>query len=204
MRSRAGRRGGLRLGRGRSCWSCRRLRWGVGLAYQLDIEDEVGFRGDSWGTAGFAVGQLPGDEEAAFASYVHALEAAVPAGNDAVDASGEGDGFATGMVVGGVEFGAVGEPAGVADCVEPDLRLGLAGAQNAGLGEGAGADVGVYVLEGIEGFGEADNFGDVGGGLGCGGGGGVVRGGVGGGGGGGGLGGCGGGEGGQDGNGGEL
>lgn len=59
---------------------------------------------------------------------MHALETAVPARNDAVNASGEGDGFATGMIVGGVEFGAVGEPTGVADGVEHHLGVGLGGA----------------------------------------------------------------------------
>jgi len=112
-------------------------------------------------TTGFAVGQLVGDEEASFASDVHALEAGVPAWDDAVGTGGKGDGFAAGMVVGGVELGAVGEPAGVADGVPLDLGVGHRGPQNTGLGQRAGTDFSVDVLEGIDGFGDADDLRDV-------------------------------------------
>lgn len=118
--------------------------------------------------ASFAVGKLPGDEEAALATDVHACEAGVPAGYDAVEARGEGKRRPR-MIIRGVEFGAVGEPAGVFDGVLHDLRVGGRGAEDGGYGEGAGADLDVYVLEGIEGFGKADDLGNVGcGGGGCG------------------------------------
>ena len=48
--------------------------------------------------AGFAVGELVGDEETTLAAYVHALKAGVPAGDDLVRAVGEGDGFGAGMI----------------------------------------------------------------------------------------------------------
>ncbi len=64
-------------------------------------------------------------------------------------AVGEGDGCAA--VDGGVELGAVGEPAGVVD-----------GVVLAGLGEGAGADDGVDVAEGVERLGGAYDLGDAG------------------------------------------
>ncbi len=82
-----------------------------------------------------AVGELIGDEEAALAADVHAVEAGVPAGDDLVLAVGEGEGLAA--VDGGVELGAVGEVAGVVDGVELVRR-----------GELAGADFGVDVVEG--------------------------------------------------------
>ncbi len=55
---------------------------GVGLGDEFDVEDEVGFGGDDGRAAGFAVGELVGDEEAALAADVHALKAGVPAGDD--------------------------------------------------------------------------------------------------------------------------
>ncbi len=78
------------------------------MAYEFDVEDEVGFGRDAGRAAEFAVGELVGDEEAALAADVHALKSGVPADDDAVGAVGEGDGFAAGVVVGGVELGAVG------------------------------------------------------------------------------------------------
>jgi hypothetical protein len=163
------------------------------LGYELQVEDKVGFGGDDRGTAGFAVCKLVRDEEATFAPYVHALETGVPAGNDAVAAVGEGDGFFAGVVEGGVKLRTVREPARVVD-----------GVVLAVFGEGAGSDFDVDVLDGVERLGDADNLGDVwrgGGGLRSGGG---VVGGGGGFRGGGRLGGGGGGEGGQEGNRGEL
>ena len=133
------------------------------MVNQLDVEDEVGFSGD-FGIASVAVGQLPGDEETTLAANVHALEARIPAGDDAVGSVGKGEGGAA--VDGGVEFGAVGEPAGVVD-----------GVVLAGFSEGACADDGVDVAERVKGFGGACDFGDAGrivrwvrDGFGCGGG----------------------------------
>ena len=80
---------------------------------------------------------------------MHALEAGVPAGNDLAGAVGEGDGRAA--VDGGVELGAVGEPA----CVVDGVIL-------AGFGEWASADDGVDVAEGIERLGGAFDLGDAG------------------------------------------
>jgi len=74
---------------------------------------------------------------------VHALEAGVPAGDDLTGSVGEGDGSAA--VDGGVELGAVGEPAGVVD-----------GVVLAGLGDGPGADDGIDVAERVERLGGAD------------------------------------------------
>ena len=100
---------------------------------------------------------------------MHALKTAVPAGNDTVRADGEGDGFGSGMIVGGVEFGAIGEPACVFDGVPLDLRVGLGGAEDARFSEGTGADEGVDVAERVESFGDANDLGDVGRGGGAGG-----------------------------------
>ncbi len=111
----------------------------VALGDELNVEDELGLGGDDGRAAGFAVGELVGDEETALATDVHAFEAGVPAFDDAVLAVGEGDGLAA--VDGGVKLGAVGEIAGVVD-----------GVVLAGLGEGAGADYGVDVDEGVGGL----------------------------------------------------
>jgi hypothetical protein len=81
---------------------------------------------------------------------VHALESSVPAGDDTVSAVREGDGFGAGMVEGGFELGAVGEPAGVVD-----------GVILAVFGEWAGPDLDIDVLDGVEGLRDADYFGDV-------------------------------------------
>ena len=131
---------------------CRRRGWSVRLADEFDVEDKVGLGGDDGGTAGFAVGKLVGDEEATLAADVHALEAGIPAGDDLASAVGEGNRSAA--VDGGVELGAVGEPGGVVDCVVLAL-----------FGEGAGADDGVDVAEGVEGFGGSGDFGNVRGGV---------------------------------------
>src|SRR5205823_3739213 len=114
-----------------------------------------------------SVGELVGDEETAFAAHVHALEPGVPAGDNAVCAGGKGDGFGTGMIVGGVEFGAVGEPAGVFDGVPLDFGVGFRGAEDAGFGERAGAGDDVDVAEGVGDFGDACDLGDVGRGRRC-------------------------------------
>src|SRR6266851_1040724 len=86
-------RGGLGLGirRGGGLG----LGWGVGYVDQFDVEDEVGFCGDDGWAARLTIGELVGDEEAALASDVHAVEASVPAGDDLAGAVGEGDGGAT-------------------------------------------------------------------------------------------------------------
>ena len=66
---------------------CRRglgLGLGVGLGDEFDVEDEVGLGGDDGRRAAVAVGELVGDEEAALAADVHAVEAGVPAGDDLV------------------------------------------------------------------------------------------------------------------------
>ena len=161
----AGSAAGLAGSSCRLCGWARRRRpggWGgigVGLGDELNIEDEVGLGGDGGWAAVFTVGELVGDVEATFAADVHALEAGVPAGDNLARPVGEGDGLAT--VDGGVELGAVGEPAGVVDGVVTAL-----------LGEGASADDDVDVAEGVERLGCAINFGDVGrvvGGVGSGG-----------------------------------
>src|ERR1019366_5089798 len=66
-----------------------RLRGHVRYFHKLDIEDEVGLGGDPrvrgvwpW-TSRRSVRQLPGNKQAAFAADLHAVEALVPAGNDA-------------------------------------------------------------------------------------------------------------------------
>ena len=74
-------------------------------AIELDVEDELSLGRDDGRAAGFAVGELVGDEEAALAADVHALEAGIPAVDDLVLAVGEADGFAA--IDGGVELGAV-------------------------------------------------------------------------------------------------
>ena len=101
--------------------------------------------------AGFSVGELVGDEETAFTADVHSLEAGVPTGNDAVRSGGEGDGLGSGMVVGGVELGAIRKPAGVADGV-PLLCLG----------DGAFANDDVDVLQRVEGLGKSGHSRDFG------------------------------------------
>jgi len=108
----------------------------VALGYELYVEDEDGLGWDDGRAAGFAVAELVGDVEATFAADVHALEGGVPTLDNAVLTVGEGDGFAA--VDGGVEFGAVGEIAGVVDGVEL-----------AGLGESSGTEEGIDVDEGV-------------------------------------------------------
>lgn len=120
------------------------------LIDKFDIEDEVG-PGRNGGTAMLAIGQLPGDKEAALAAYAHAFEALVPSEDDAVGALGELDGLAA--IEGGVEFSSVFQPASVVDFV--DLSRG---------GQVAGADGDVLVAEGefvFDGSGYGgDGFGD--------------------------------------------
>ena len=111
----------------------------VALADQFDVEDQLGLGGNAAPRAVRAVGELVRDEEATLAADAHAVEAGVPAGNDVVLAVGEGDGVSP-MVDGGVEFGAVGEIAGVVDGV-PLVRCS----------EFAGADLCVDVVEGDDG-----------------------------------------------------
>ncbi len=67
--------------------------WVVGDGEELEVEDEVGLGGDDGRAAGFAVGELVGDEEATLSADVHAFKAGVPAGDDLVGAVGEGDGL---------------------------------------------------------------------------------------------------------------
>ena len=69
----------------------------VGLADQLDVEDELGLGRDGR-LALAAVGELIGDEETTLAADVHAVEAGVPAGDDLVLAVGDADGLCAGMV----------------------------------------------------------------------------------------------------------
>ena len=69
-----------------------------------------------------AVGELPGDEDAALAADAHSVEAGVHSGNDLTLALRawplqEGQGGVVGMVEGGVELGAIDEVAGVVDGV---------------------------------------------------------------------------------------
>ena len=173
------------------------IRAGLGLAIgevldgdELDVEDEVGLGGSDGGAAVFAIGELPGDEEATLATDLHALEAEVPSLDDAVGTDdelggcavdhdglvvGAHDGLAVGIalggvvIVGGVKLGAVGgEVAGVLDGVELE-----------GSGVSAGADEGVLEAECESGLDDAADVGDDGGnaevgddgvgqGLGCG------------------------------------
>ena len=111
---------------GRGGWRCLGLRWSVRLCDQFYVEDEVRLGGDDGRAAGFAVGQLIGDEQTALASDVHALKTCVPSHDDAVCAVGEGDRLAARVIEGGVELGAVGKPAGIADGVVLALFGGCA------------------------------------------------------------------------------
>lgn len=112
------------------------------------------------GAAFGAIGQLPGDEQAAPAADLHAGESLVEAGNQAAHALGKGHGlriallglavvaehrlavlvfeWLSGVVVGGVELVPVsGQPASVMNLVHL-----------VGLGLGAGADFEVLVAQG--------------------------------------------------------
>jgi hypothetical protein len=113
-------------------------RGGMGRAAALgddfDVEDQRGLGGDDGRTSGFSVGELVGDDEAALAADAHAFKAGVPALDDAVLAVLEVDGLLVGVVVGGVEFFAVGEVAGVLDAEVGGGTDELAGA-------GCGVDV---------------------------------------------------------------
>ncbi len=78
---------------------------GVGHADEFEVEDQVGAWRDDGGASGFAVGELVGDVQASLAADVHALEAGVPAGDDAVGAVREGDGLlCPRWSIGGVEL----------------------------------------------------------------------------------------------------
>jgi len=118
-------------------------RWGVGVALcdEFDIEYQVGF----WGNGAASIGtvcELIGDEETAFAADFHSLEAVVPTLNDAVGALDEVDGGSA--IDGGVEFGAVMEPARVMDRVLP-----------ARFGEVAGSGLDLDVFQSNKGLGNA-------------------------------------------------
>lgn len=67
-----------------------------------------------------------GDLEFAFAADLHADQALVPAFDDTASADDALEGFA--FAVGGIEFGAVGEPAGVVGGDECAFDYGFAGA----------------------------------------------------------------------------
>lgn len=124
---------------------CRGWRWSrrsVGEVDELDVEDQIGLGRDGAFAAIFSVGELVRDVEATLAADAHAGEASVPAGDDAVGTVSEGDGFLAGVIEGGVELGAVGEPTGVLDGVELVRR-----------GEGAGAADDIDIAEGVEGLG---------------------------------------------------
>jgi hypothetical protein len=162
----------------------------VGYVNQFDVEDEVGFRRDPGmfgtvvGDGAHSVGELPGDEEAALATNLHAAEALIEAGNEAPHALGKCHGlrfpqfgfavvaehwFAVlvlfglaGMVEGGVELDTVGGAvASVMDLVH-----------FAGLGIGAGSDFDVLIPQGEGCFDDATCRGNAGGQLDAGGGGG--------------------------------
>jgi len=114
----------------------------VALADELDVKDEFRFWGNDGRAAYFAIGELIRDVEATLAADAHSFEAGIPAGDDAVRTVGKGDGLLVGMIVGGVELGAVRcEVAGVLDGV-PLLRQS----------EVAGADPGVDIGEGVAEF----------------------------------------------------
>jgi len=94
---------------------------------------------------------------------MHALEAGVPARDDLAGSVGKGDGSAA--IDGGVELGAIGEPASVVDGVVTAL-----------FSERSGTDGYIDVAESVEVLGSALDLGDVGwvvggvcGGFGCGG-----------------------------------
>jgi len=101
--------------------------WHVDDVQQLNVEDEVGLGWNAWvlGIAGraaqYAVRQLVGDEEAAFAAHAYALKALVPAGNDAAIALREEDGL-----TGSFLDGAVGVLDGL-QIVSHDGLLGVVG-----------------------------------------------------------------------------
>lgn len=98
--------------RGRSLW----LRHLVVLRNELYVEDKLCLGGDDRGTARFAVGQLIWNEQAALSSNVHALEAGIPAWNDAMLAVRKCDRLAA--IDRGVKLRAIGEIAGVVDRVK--------------------------------------------------------------------------------------
>lgn len=84
-------------GTGPSTWHARALRRSGHLSYvnQFDIEDEIGFCGNP-GMLGSVVGddadsvsELPGNEDAALATDLHAGKALVEAGNKASHALGK-------------------------------------------------------------------------------------------------------------------
>ena len=133
----------------------------VGHGDELHVEDKVGLGGDA-GTAGMvgngmhSIGQLPGNEDAAFTTDPHAGKSVVEAGNDGADALGKrrGLGFQLGFAVGAefrlavlahdglrvfvprIELDAVGcAPAGVLEV--PDLS---------GCALGAGANLDFFVV----------------------------------------------------------
>ncbi len=84
---------------------------------------------------GFAIGQLPGNEEPAFTTDFHTHKAGIPAGNETVRAYREGRWAA--VVCRGIELFAVSrQPAGVVHGVELGRR-----------GEFACAELRVHILE---------------------------------------------------------
>jgi hypothetical protein len=137
----------------------------LGHVDKFNVEDQVGlFRNSRMSgvgslTAFCAIGQLPGDEDAALAANLHACKALVKAGNDAAKALRELHGLGNiqlglavvahdrlaflilqwePVVVGGVELVSVGgQPAGVENLV-----------YLVGLGHGACADLDLLVLQG--------------------------------------------------------
>jgi hypothetical protein len=96
-RRRAGTRHGTGSGPGRGRLSTQHLRRNLGYRDELDVEDEIrlgrnaGMLGIAARAAVLAVGQLPGNEEAALATNVHAVEALIESGNEAAEALGKDD-----------------------------------------------------------------------------------------------------------------
>ena len=88
-------------------------RRGVFYVDEFYVEDQVGFGGDLV-AAFFSVGELIGDEQTALAADAHSFEAGVPAGDHFAFALFEAQGLRA--VAGGVELGAVVQPAG---CIGP-------------------------------------------------------------------------------------
>ena len=78
---------------------------------QLNLKYQVGVGFDMRADLAFAISEMCRDLEFAFAADLHADQALVPAFDDAAGADDALEGFA--FAVGGIEFGAVFEPAGV-------------------------------------------------------------------------------------------
>jgi hypothetical protein len=75
--------------RRRRLWRGRRITRGK----QLDIKDQIALWGDHWRPAALSIGELVGNEETALSANVHAGEAEIPAGDDAMCPLLEGEGL---------------------------------------------------------------------------------------------------------------